>query len=199
MRDLRWQLLIAIGGLILVVGLLVGQTPNLETTSPQPVVGGVYTEALVGDIQRLNPILDTFSQTDRDIDRLIYGSLVQFDRGDLKKLKTFVQDHSEDFSEFSRLLSELEQAEKTYRNSLIDLTHNHVRLLYSRSLWKQVLDSTVTGWRVRNLVAADADAGIWDVHWNGRDDEGRGVASGVYFVKLAAGAEQRRLKITLVR
>ncbi|NIS82144.1 MAG: hypothetical protein GTO14_18485 [Anaerolineales bacterium] len=79
MRDLRWQLLIAVGGLILVVGLLIGQTPDLETAPPQPVVGGVYVEALVGEIQRLNPILDIYNQTDRDIDRLIYSSLVRFD------------------------------------------------------------------------------------------------------------------------
>lgn len=79
MRNLRWQLLIAVGGLILVVGLLVGQTPDLETAAPQPVIGGVYVEALVGEIQRLNPILDSYNQTDRDIDKLIYSGLVRFD------------------------------------------------------------------------------------------------------------------------
>jgi peptide/nickel transport system substrate-binding protein len=79
MQNIRWQLLIAIGGLILVVGLLIGQTPSLQTAAPQPAVGGSYAEALLGDVVRLNPILDTYNQVDRDIDRLIYSGLVRFD------------------------------------------------------------------------------------------------------------------------
>jgi peptide/nickel transport system substrate-binding protein len=79
MQNIRWQLLIAIGGLILVVGLLIGQTPSLQSAAPQPAVGGSYAEALLGDVVRLNPILDTNNQVDRDIDRLIYSGLVRFD------------------------------------------------------------------------------------------------------------------------
>lgn len=79
MQTIRWQLLIAIGGLILVVGLLIGQTPSLQTAEPQPVAGGSYAEALLGNVIRLNPILDTYNQVDRDIDRLIYSGLVRFD------------------------------------------------------------------------------------------------------------------------
>jgi peptide/nickel transport system substrate-binding protein len=83
MQNIRWQLLIAIGGLILVVGLLIGQTPSLLTAAPQPVVGGSYAEALLGGVARLNPILDSYNQVDRDIDRLIYSGLIRFDsRGD---------------------------------------------------------------------------------------------------------------------
>ena len=78
MRNLRWQLLIAVGGLILVIGLLIGQTPDTDIVDPQPVPGGVHIEALIGKLARLNPILDTFNQTDRDIDRLIYSSLIRF-------------------------------------------------------------------------------------------------------------------------
>jgi peptide/nickel transport system substrate-binding protein len=79
MRNMRWQLLIAIGGLILVIGLLLGQTPDLHTTVPQPVRGGSYTEALVGPLIRLNPVLDISNQADRDVDRLLYSGLVRFD------------------------------------------------------------------------------------------------------------------------
>ena len=39
-----------------------------------------------------------------------------------------------------------------YRNSLPDVTHNHVRLLYDGKLWKTMQSSAVTGWRVRNLI-----------------------------------------------
>lgn len=79
MRHIRWQLLIAIGGLILVVGLLLGQSPDSETAAPQPVRGGTYSEALVGSPGRLNPVLDYANQADRDVDRLIFSGLVRFD------------------------------------------------------------------------------------------------------------------------
>ncbi len=79
MRNLRWQLLIALGGLILVFGYLIGQAPTTESTEPAPVTGGIYREALIGMVNRLNPILDTNNQVDRDIDTLLYRSLVRFD------------------------------------------------------------------------------------------------------------------------
>jgi peptide/nickel transport system substrate-binding protein len=79
MRNIRWQLLIAIGGLALVVVLLIDQTPDQVTAPAQPVTGGVHSEALIGEIIRLNPILDFSNQPDRDIDRLIYHGLLHFD------------------------------------------------------------------------------------------------------------------------
>lgn len=79
MRNLRWQLLIAIGGFILLLGLLIGQTSDPSTFSPQPVSGGVHVEALIGRPARLNPILDMYNQVDRDVDRLMYNGLIEFD------------------------------------------------------------------------------------------------------------------------
>ena len=79
MRNLRWQLLIAIGGLILIFGYLLGQAPTLEPTAPAPVTGGIYREALIGMVNRLNPILDMNNQVDRDIDALLYRGLIRFD------------------------------------------------------------------------------------------------------------------------
>jgi len=79
MRKIRWQLLIAVGGLILIVLLLIGQTPDLDSTSAQPVRGGVFIEASIGNLIRLNPILDSYNQTDRDIDQLLFSGLIRFD------------------------------------------------------------------------------------------------------------------------
>lgn len=79
MRTIRWQLLIALGGFILVVGLLMGQTPDLLSAAPQPVRGGSYTEALIGSPLRLNPVLDAANPADRDVDRLLFRGLVRFD------------------------------------------------------------------------------------------------------------------------
>lgn len=81
MKKFRWQLLI-----LFVTGLVVGILLILEKRgglgfigAPQPVSGGVYTEALVGNLIRLNPLLDDNNQADKDVDRLIYSGLVKFD------------------------------------------------------------------------------------------------------------------------
>jgi peptide/nickel transport system substrate-binding protein len=45
----------------------------------QPVTGGTYNEGLIGAFGRLNPVLDFYSQVDRDVNKLIYSGLVRFD------------------------------------------------------------------------------------------------------------------------
>jgi hypothetical protein len=86
------------------------------------------------------------------IDGLVRGSLVQFDRGDINKLQQFVDAYSDDFADMRQMLDELKAAERLYRNSLVDITHNHIRLLYSGQLWSAIFDSVVTGWKVRDFV-----------------------------------------------
>ena len=80
------------------------------------------------------------------------GSLVQFDRGSIAKLEAFMEAHADEFADMDGMLRELKTAEAVYRDSVPDVTHNHARLLYSGKLWSTMLDSAVTGWRVRNLV-----------------------------------------------
>jgi hypothetical protein len=79
-------------------------------------------------------------------------SLVQFDRGDIGRLEQFIEKHSDEFADMLHMLEELKAAERVYRDSVPDITHNHVRLLYRSGVWSTVLDSAVTGWKVRNLV-----------------------------------------------
>jgi hypothetical protein len=83
---------------------------------------------------------------------LARGSLVQFDRGSIAKLEAFMEARADEFADMGEMLRELKTAEAVYRDSLPDVTHNHVKLLYSGKLWSTMLDSAVTGWRVRNLV-----------------------------------------------
>jgi peptide/nickel transport system substrate-binding protein len=78
MRHLRWQALIAILGMLLVAGLLIGQSRGVgfeNTAAP----GGSYSEALIGAPRWLNPLLDSSNPVDRDIDRLIFSGLTRFD------------------------------------------------------------------------------------------------------------------------
>ncbi len=83
---------------------------------------------------------------------LARGSLVQFDRGDVDKLANYVEARRGVFADMLPALAELREAERHYRNSQVDLTHNHVRLLYDRELWRTLGDSSVTGWRVKRLI-----------------------------------------------
>ena len=83
---------------------------------------------------------------------LCRGSLVQFDRGSIARLEAFTEAHPDRFVDMDGALAELKEAEQLYRDSVPDVTHNHVRLLGSPRLWRTMCDSAVTGWRVRNHV-----------------------------------------------
>ena len=57
----------------------------------------------------------------------------------------------------------------------------------------------VLGRQVATLTDEPHRAGTHDVRWDGRDGSGGRVASGVYLVRLTAGAETKVKRITLVR
>lgn len=82
MKKLRWQLIIIfLTGLVVGV-LLLAEQPSIVTppviATTEPVKGGIYTEALIGSFQRLNPMLDGFNSPDHEVDRLIFSGLVRF-------------------------------------------------------------------------------------------------------------------------
>jgi len=81
MKKIRWQLIIIfLTGLVVAALLLIEQpTPQTNSSAPQPSEGGAYAEALIGSLQRLNPVLDFYNSVDRDVDRLIYSRLITFD------------------------------------------------------------------------------------------------------------------------
>ncbi|HMD67362.1 MAG TPA: hypothetical protein VKF42_00690, partial [Chitinivibrionales bacterium] len=91
---------------------------------------------------------------------LARGSIVQFDRGDVKKLEAFVASHREQFADMDAMLDELKAAEAIYRDSILDITHNHIRVLGSRRLWRTMLDSAVTGWSIRGVVDAAGEQAL---------------------------------------
>lgn len=79
MKKFRWQILVIVMTLVVVGVLLLAQQPSLNPILPQPTSGGIYTEALIGSLGRLNPILDFNNQADHDIDRLLFTGLFKFD------------------------------------------------------------------------------------------------------------------------
>jgi hypothetical protein len=57
----------------------------------------------------------------------------------------------------------------------------------------------VSGRRVRELVNGRRDRGACKVVWNGENDAGQAVASGVYFYKLVAGSFTDTKKLTILK
>lgn len=85
MKQFRWQIII-----ILLTGLVVGllllsEQTGFRLVSPVPTRGGTYSEALIGELQRLNPILDYYNSADRNVDSLIFSGLIKYDTQGLPK------------------------------------------------------------------------------------------------------------------
>lgn len=55
------------------------------------------------------------------------------------------------------------------------------------------------GQRVRQLVAEEKQPGVYRVQWDGRDDGGIALSTGVYFIRLQAGKFQQIRKVVYVR
>ncbi|OGB68392.1 MAG: hypothetical protein A2Y94_04410 [Caldithrix sp. RBG_13_44_9] len=55
------------------------------------------------------------------------------------------------------------------------------------------------GQEIRTLVDQWQEAGNHSVTWNGRNDAGQVIGSGIYFYKIVAGNEQRTKKMILMR
>ena len=79
MKRLRWQILVVAVTLVIVALLLLSQQPVSVVTLPEAAPGGIYTEALIGSMSRLNPMLDWNNAADRDVNRLIFSGLIKFD------------------------------------------------------------------------------------------------------------------------
>ncbi len=84
------------------------------------------------------------------------GSLVQFDRGNIRRLQEFTNAHPEAFAGMKETLEELKEKEKRYRDSLPDIPHHHIRLLFRPRLWASILNSSITGWKIRNTIDEEA-------------------------------------------
>lgn len=88
---------------------------------------------------------------------LMRGSLVQFDRGDLKQLESFVKKYQTHFTDMLPLLEELKKCEIVYRNSIPDITHNHFRLFYDKDLLSTIFYNTISGWQLKNKIDQNAE------------------------------------------
>ena len=93
------------------------------------------------------------------------GSWTQFDRGDLEKLRAFVDEHTEAFGEYRAMIDVLNGLDTEYRCSLPDLAHQAWRLLVDPSLRMDVRMGLIRGYREKGLLdergAERLDASAW--------------------------------------
>ncbi|MCG8606230.1 T9SS type A sorting domain-containing protein, partial [bacterium] len=55
------------------------------------------------------------------------------------------------------------------------------------------------GQEIRTLTDSQYDSGLHRVRWDGNDENGRAVSSGIYFYKLKAGSFTEVKKMSLLR
>jgi flagellar hook assembly protein FlgD len=57
----------------------------------------------------------------------------------------------------------------------------------------------VAGRRVRAVLERVLPAGLHEIEWDGRDDAGRPVASGVYFYRMQSGPQTETRRMVLLK
>ena len=74
-----------------------------------------------------------------------------------------------------------------------------IRFALPEAARTRVLVYDLAGHRVRTLLDRRLDAAVHTVTWDGRDDAGRALPSGVYFYRVEAGAHRFTDRMALVR
>jgi hypothetical protein len=63
----------------------------------------------------------------------------------------------------------------------------------------QIAVFSVDGRRIRQLISGVVPGGTHNVTWDGRDDRGQQVASGLYFCRMEAGSYCRTIRMAIVK
>jgi ligand-binding sensor domain-containing protein len=74
-----------------------------------------------------------------------------------------------------------------------------IRFALPRAVRAELAVFDVTGRKVRTLVSGQLPAGTSEARWDGRDDSGRAVSSGIYLSRLAVGGKAETRKMMLIR
>lgn len=103
---------------------------------------------------------------------------------------------------------EWEEADHTQRPTEFDLRQNYpnpfnpvttIQYALPKSSGVCIRIYNILGQRVRDLVNERQDPGYKTVFWDGKDDHGNEVSSGVYFYRIEAGDFVKCRKMTLLK
>ena len=86
---------------------------------------------------------------------------------------------------------------KNYPNPFNPTTTIHYSIPQAGNV--ELVIYNTAGQKVRSLVNRTQDAAYYKVVWDGRDDSGQSVASGIYFYRLVAGSFSKIEKMTLIK
>ncbi len=87
--------------------------------------------------------------------------------------------------------------EQNFPNPFNPSTHIPFELTRGGRVVLSVYD--VAGRRVRAVLDRELPAGLHEAEWDGKDEAGRSVASGVYFYRMQAGAETETRRMVLLK
>ncbi len=74
-----------------------------------------------------------------------------------------------------------------------------IRYVLHHSVSARLMIFNLKGQRVKQFVAQKKSAGMYDIVWDGTDDNGRNVADGIYIYTIQAGNDQQARKMILLR
>ena len=74
-----------------------------------------------------------------------------------------------------------------------------IRYTLPRESYVNISIYNILGQKVKNLVDEYQSAGYKTVKWNGKNDQGQNVASGVYFYKIKAGDFTKVKKMVIIK
>jgi len=78
--------------------------------------------------------------------------------------------------------------------------HTRIRFILARGECTDLSVFDAIGRRVRSLLADyPLDSGSYELTWDGRDDQGRELPSGLYFCRLETGNRKESIKLVLLR
>ncbi|MGZ5489033.1 MAG: hypothetical protein ACXWF4_10925, partial [Candidatus Aminicenantales bacterium] len=83
---------------------------------------------------------------------IVRGSLVQFDRGTIGALESYVAGHAQEFTGMQGAVEDLKVADGAYRDSLPDITHHHIQLITKPRLWTAIHRGWVRAWEIRRMA-----------------------------------------------
>jgi len=133
---------------------------------------------------------------DSKIIKLKFGKLLG--DGDIKLNSVVVNETSINvINDLSKLLPDNYEMHQNYPNPFNSETIIQYQLPEAGNV--EISIYNILGQRIRTLVNSSGSAGFYEIKWNGTNDAGETVSSGIYFITLKAGSFIKTRKMIYMR